>query len=947
MGKRVRKLSLVWLAAVALAPFAFLQSGRSQAAWPHERSALKQDDRVLWGELPNGFRYAILPKNDQKGGVSMRFSVDVGSLRETENESGYAHLIEHLAFEGAGDFSGEAIEKLFRDVGLSVGDDVNGFTTHQFTSYRLELPDGADELSFGKALQLYRGFADGIHFEETSVGKQKAIVLAEKLRGNTPLALFDELAFEQAMRGTLYTGRPIIGSTTVIEDSSREDLKKFYEKWYRPDLMTLFVVGEVDVDKTISEIESHFGSLQSPSRKGFSQNIGDAEEEQTARSTLFRNENLDRALIDLSRAWSEPRGRDSERLRERDFLRLFATELLNERIQRFVGVFDSDFVFYESRYRLPYAHARLTTSKEKWLTGLTLLDRMIRQGTRHGFYDEEINSLRDRWLKRLGNRLALSDSASSAMIVDSLEQETMQGRVYLSPKDNHNLERDFLHRLDNRELTRALRDCWKSTGMSVVVGGGLPENTTSRRLNQDFASYRRVGVEPYDYESRRAVTWNANSGEGKLTNETEVEGVDDAILVEFENETQLTYLNTKNEKGFANVLVRLSPRENTPDDFSNPAIRSIALDSLLWSGVSGYNWEEIHQEISARVFDFSYSIEGADNLCFRARCDSSEIDWLLKTIASFVENGSVSESGFAFAKTNMLRALHVELDGIALAKQRVQRSLFPNRPDLWDPQLGEGYDLQQEEVQRWLEQRMSSGRIEVVVVGDVPERIVRSSVAGSFGALKREDGKERPAVKSQTAYPKPGYDSIVYPNGQGRGALAISNWILRPGPSSFKNRVALTFAEQILRERIVEKTRKQMAASYDAKVDYWSFSSFPEFQRFRIEADCSSENLTSVLNAIEEACLSMSIAPPLEEELERVKASLRSRYANGEKDNQFLLENVIYSVSEHPEWIDEWVQLEKGLLDEIDGSRVQEVCRRWLKWEDAVVAGVEPKDSDS
>lgn len=936
------KAALAWVFVCSLVPFAVSQSFRFSHGWPADRSELEADPKVYWGTLDNGFRYALLPVGDSSGSISMRFAVNVGSLRETEDESGYAHLVEHLAFEGAGSFSGDDIDRLFKDLGLRMGNDVNGFTTHHYTSFRLEVKKSNKE-GLDRALELYRGFADGIHFEAESVERQKAIVMAEKLKYDQPIAKFGETAFQNAMKGTLYETRPVVGKEETLRKATSESLRVFYQKWYRPESMTLFVVGDIDRDHLEQQISQYFGSIENHRGGATSPLVGATLSNQAPRVEIADSKELNRTLIDLSRTWQEPRARDSERIRERDFLRRFATELLNERCQRFVGNFDSDFIFYDTRFEVSYVHARLTSSPGKWLTGVRFIDRMIRQATRHGFYSGEIELLRNQWRKRLRNKAWIRNNMDVSMIAELLESESMAGRVYLSTGELLRLELQILERLDKREVDQELKELWRTNGIALSLGGDLPDEVNERELSRDFASYRRLSVEPYDYDQPSIVEWSSNGHSGNITSEISVEGFSEARRIEFENSTQLTFLNTDYEPGSIHALVRLSVPSQLNQEASNPALRSVALDSFFWSGVDGYSWEEIQRELSSRFFEFDYSIEGNDSLCFRVQCDPSELSWFMQMIAAFLSGGTINERGFAFAKSNMLRGLQVELDGMTLAKRGVQRTIFPERPELWDPKLEDGFVLTMPGVEKWLKERIERGRIEVTVVGDTSKAEVIEAVESSLGSLERRMEKEVPVLHTQGESPVRGFSKISYPGVQGSGALVIGNWILEPGPMNFKENLALVFAEKILRERIDFALRKQLAVSYDTKVDYWSLPAFSDFQRFRIEAGCSFENVDLVLDEIESACRELAVGTLGSDDMERYRQMLESEYRTKAHDNEYIVENVLFSVRERPEWISEWNEINGGILKEITPEMVVAALKKWLPWEEAIVRSVMPQ----
>src|SRR5262249_13171573 len=69
------------------------------------------------------------------------------------------------------------------------------------------------------------------------------------------------------LEGSRYATRTPIGDPNIIEHAQREQLVRFYHDWYRPDLMAVIVVGDVDRDNVVKLIKEHFSSLTAPSPK--------------------------------------------------------------------------------------------------------------------------------------------------------------------------------------------------------------------------------------------------------------------------------------------------------------------------------------------------------------------------------------------------------------------------------------------------------------------------------------------------------------------------------------------------------------------------------------------------------------------------------------------------------------------------------------------------------
>lgn len=134
-GVRPRVLALA-LALTALA-------GR---AAPAADAPLDPDPSLRTGTLPNGVRFLILPNATPKGRVSLRLVVRVGSLEEKESERGFAHFIEHLAFDGTTHFPGGTLIEAMQRMGIAYGADANAHTFYDCTTYNLDVPADGETL---------------------------------------------------------------------------------------------------------------------------------------------------------------------------------------------------------------------------------------------------------------------------------------------------------------------------------------------------------------------------------------------------------------------------------------------------------------------------------------------------------------------------------------------------------------------------------------------------------------------------------------------------------------------------------------------------------------------------------------------------------------------------------------------------------------------------------
>src|SRR2546430_15887190 len=118
-----------------------------------------------------------------------------------------------------------------------------------------------------RALLVLEDWAQGATFDQSGIDRERGIVLAEwRLHLDAEERTQDKVLRAQRA-GSRYADRAPIGKPEIIEHAQREQLLRFYHDWYRPDLMAVIVVGDIDRDAVAAMIKQHFSSLSAPSPK--------------------------------------------------------------------------------------------------------------------------------------------------------------------------------------------------------------------------------------------------------------------------------------------------------------------------------------------------------------------------------------------------------------------------------------------------------------------------------------------------------------------------------------------------------------------------------------------------------------------------------------------------------------------------------------------------------
>jgi predicted Zn-dependent peptidase len=187
--------------------------------------------------------------------VGIAVLYDVGIRSEPEGRTGFAHLFEHLMFQGSAN-----LEKLehFRYV-QSSGGMFNGSTHFDYTNYFEALPSNA--LERGLFLEADRMLSPRI--TEENLANQIAVV-KEEIRVNVlnrPYGGFPWLELPPVLFDTFPNAHNGYGGFVDLESATVDDATDFFHRYYAPANAVLAVAGDVDVDETVALIEKHFGGI--------------------------------------------------------------------------------------------------------------------------------------------------------------------------------------------------------------------------------------------------------------------------------------------------------------------------------------------------------------------------------------------------------------------------------------------------------------------------------------------------------------------------------------------------------------------------------------------------------------------------------------------------------------------------------------------------------------
>ncbi|MCL2793126.1 MAG: insulinase family protein [Spirochaetaceae bacterium] len=218
------------------------------------------DPSILVVQLDNEFTFYIKENHEPQNRIFLRLVVNAGSILEDDHQRGLAHVLEHMAFNGTENFPDNSLIEFLEKEGIRFGRDLNASVSFDNTTYWLNIPSGREEL-LDAALLIMFDWATAITNDIEQLEKERGVVIEEWRHSRGARERIGEIQRSVIFGDSRYTERHPIGTLEVLENFTREDVVSFYNDWYRPDLMALIVVGDVDKNSLEKKIREKFSRL--------------------------------------------------------------------------------------------------------------------------------------------------------------------------------------------------------------------------------------------------------------------------------------------------------------------------------------------------------------------------------------------------------------------------------------------------------------------------------------------------------------------------------------------------------------------------------------------------------------------------------------------------------------------------------------------------------------
>ena len=702
------------------------------------------------GKLANGLTYYIYNDGSATGEAQYYLYQNVGAILENDEEMGLAHVLEHLAFNTTDHFP-NGVMNFLRSNNLN---DFEAFTGVDDTRYAVHNVPTNDAKLNENMLWVLRDWCHGVKMTPKDIEKERGIILEEwRHRSGVDRRLTDAIA-PVVYNHSGYATRNVIGSQKILETFQQKQVKQFYDKWYRPNMQFIAVIGDVDVDQMEKNIQTVFKTLPAKQAPAVNPQTRQIPDNTTPLYMRFIDPENKSASFGLYQRY-EVKGNAPEEDRVRQFI---FTKFFNTLApKRFVMLKNADKESYiaaevslsplvRNYYQMAWDMVPYQGNEQKALQQMLAVRDNLRD---QGFTAAEFNAEKEKMYNGMKDVL----EAKGLGTPDNALMLFRQNFLYDIPVQdfrgqiNRNLE--TLVELEVEDMNAWMKSLLNDNNLAFVTYSksqgemNITENDLMAALKakSSFSDMAHAdGMKPINQLIDFPLTG------GKIVSEKQLKTLQ-AKEWTLSNGAKVLYRNVPELSGkflFAGSAEGGKSIVPAQELANYNAMRSL----LMQSGVYNYNRNQLAQWLQGKDINLSLSLEDySDGIGGNAPVDKA--DDFFSYLYLILSRQNFSKSAFdKYIQRNLYVYENRATTGMAAVQDSIQQLLYP--VSAMNPRQDEAFfkSVQFDKLQEQFQAHLGdASRFTYCLIGDIPEAKAKELVLRYIGSLKGEGKPVKTAIQ--------------------------------------------------------------------------------------------------------------------------------------------------------------------------------------------------------
>jgi len=840
--------------------------------------------------LPNGLSTTIIQnKNSHSSNeVDLRLLIKAGSLQEKDDELGYAHFVEHMAFNGTRDFPKNKLIASLNQLGISFGSHANAYTTFDHTEYRIKL-DTNEPKRLANAIAILKQWAAHIEFKAEDIQAEIPIVVQEwKLR--EPTLERARFKLRQAIyKGSRLADRFPIGTLKSIEATTPEKLRGFFQRWYTPDNTHLIVSGDIDVAAVKTLISEQFSDWKkTPAAQ--SPVVSDLNLQAVPDHISLPDSIMVGSEISLAFAAKKSRPQTLEqRMQEEKWL--VGLNILRQRLAKRLISSQGKITQSGTRFTRPspnIRHIGLTTilSKDDYQAGMNLLSSELAHIQKSGITQQELDDDRNARLKHESGQ-----QDSSSHLASMAVENALYGWPIIDQSSWYKTLKASLPKFTTQQVNTALNTVFSTEPHIIVTHNANFPAPDMSQLKEILSNPK--AVQPLKVASSSDDIWKISPTiKGSVTAESKHQtGADTWQL---SNGMTVFYKHSDSSPG--KVYFELSAKGGL-NLFEAPEVfhARLALPVMQVSGLRHMDAQSLNQWITSKGM-MLYPKMGFSHRGFHGQAPSEDLQTLLQLLYVALTEARVSVDARAhiFQREKALVEQLQAMDTYS-GKLRIERELLMSDPALRSMTPDELEAISKDQMQSIYTRYFSRAQqYRLAIVGDISKAETKSAVLATIANLQ----KNHPETKTRNL-PVPIKPVSFEFSGSGQRNAGVSQkWFLPRALTQAYAYDDFQVLSRLIQASLRTTIREELGLVYDIRVSPRGDSYDSTTWELAVDFSCDVDKRLNVVKAVKETLTEMTNGLISQNKIDglikAMKDERRQRYNSAAEQAKWLALNHIY-----------------------------------------------------
>ncbi|GAA4150917.1 insulinase family protein [Chryseobacterium ginsenosidimutans] len=908
---------------------------------------IPMDASVKTGTLSNGMKYYIKKNNLPEKKVDFRLAINAGSILEDENQRGLAHFMEHMNFNGTKNFPDNKLVDFLQSIGVKFGQHLNAYTSFDETVYMLPVPlDKPGNLDAG--LKVMEDWAFNATLSDEQINKERGVVLEELRLGLGADKRMSDKYLPKLLYKSQYANRLPIGKKDVLENFKPDVIRQFHKDWYRPDLMAIVVVGDINVDEVEKKIKENFSKYKNPS-KPKERKVFDLPNHKETLVAIETDPDATRSMVQFTMKDSEAYQPDvTVEQYNQTIIENLTSTMLNNRFSELVNSTNPPFTYGSVYHGGTYARSKeafqgfAMVKDGNQLSALKVLLEETERAKRFGFTQTELDRAKAQVLSNIERTYNNRDKTESDILVDEyvrnfLEQEPMPGIVW-----EYEDTKKFLPSVTLAQTNEIIKKFVKDDSRVVVITGPKKENVTmptEAMVLNTFESVKMADLKPYQEKATIKNLVKPFKSEGKIA-KTETDAKLGTTTWTLSNGAKVTFKKTD----FKDDEIVFSARSMggsslLPDaDFNKT---QFAFAALSEAGVNGLSKSDLTNYLAGKQVSVNPSVtplyEGISG-----RTTKKDLGTAMELMYAYFTGLNYNPEAFNAYKTKQSAMLdnllsnpqfYFSSEHAKFMNQKNPRfiGIIPMAKEWENTDYKKAYDIYKEKF-------ANAGNFQFYFIGNIDEASFKNEVLQYIASL--------PSTGKSTNFKDTGYRQMTgdytktYKKGKDPKSMVTISYAGET-PYNQKEALALEALGEVATIKVIEKLREDESGIYGggarggmSKVPYNNYS-------FSISFPCGPENADKLTKSAITELQKLIDKGPEQKDLDKYKEGEMNDYNTQMKDNMFWMSNL---TKNQLDGSDKYEILNyKDQVNALTVKDLQDVAKKYLT-KGRIVATLMPED---